>query len=371
MAVGSDTATGDLPEPDLRADRRHRNPARRHDPVSRHGISLHRQDTAHPCHRRHRRLRARPWVVDHERRRGQHLQHVPPHHPVGGPPAYSPGVETPPRSDEEIAAARIGPPELLDGPVTLTEYDPAWPATDAREEARPRGARRERPARGARRIDLGAGPGRQAPIDIVLAVADSADEAAYVGALEAAGYVLHIREPDWYEHRLFTRPELELNLHVFSLGCAEIERMLRFRDHLRRDDADRRCTKRPSASWRGAPGGTPSTTPTPRPPSSRKSSVEPARDSRAPDGLRPGLRRSDRRGRESWRRDRVPRLEASRTPAPGRSRASARESPLPVQHDPRLERGLELGDSFEEEGVRVDEPVRRGSQQGELALVET
>lgn len=34
-------------------------------------------------------------------------------------------------------------------------------------------------------------------------VKDSADEPSYVPVLEAAGYVLQIREPDWFEHRLF------------------------------------------------------------------------------------------------------------------------------------------------------------------------
>ena len=53
-------------------------------------------------------------------------------------------------------------------------------------------------------------------IDIVLAVADSADEAAYVPPMEAAGYVLRIREPDWHEHRLFKGPDTNVNLHVFS-----------------------------------------------------------------------------------------------------------------------------------------------------------
>ena len=38
-------------------------------------------------------------------------------------------------------------------------------------------------------------------IDIVLVVADSADEPAYVPDLEAAGYRLKNREPSWYEHR--------------------------------------------------------------------------------------------------------------------------------------------------------------------------
>ena len=70
-------------------------------------------------------------------------------------------------------------------------------------------------------------------IDITLAVPDSSDEDAYAPALEAAGYVLRIREPDWHEHRVFKGPDTNVNLHVFSDGCPEIDRMLRFRDWLR------------------------------------------------------------------------------------------------------------------------------------------
>jgi len=76
-------------------------------------------------------------------------------------------------------------------------------------------------------------------IDVLLVVEDSADEAAYVPAMEAAGYMLHIREPDWFEHRMFKGPDTDINLHVFSSGCGEIERMLLFRNWLRRNPADR------------------------------------------------------------------------------------------------------------------------------------
>src|SRR5262249_31110694 len=76
-------------------------------------------------------------------------------------------------------------------------------------------------------------------IDVVLEVPDADDEAAYVPALEGAGYVLRIREPDWFAHRLFKRPPADVNLHVFSAGCAETERMVRFRDWLRAHPSDR------------------------------------------------------------------------------------------------------------------------------------
>jgi GrpB-like predicted nucleotidyltransferase (UPF0157 family) len=76
-------------------------------------------------------------------------------------------------------------------------------------------------------------------IDILLAVANSANEASYVPALEAAGYVLRIREPDWYEHRLFKGPDTNINLHVFTQGSEEIRKTMMLRDWLRTNKADR------------------------------------------------------------------------------------------------------------------------------------
>ena len=76
-------------------------------------------------------------------------------------------------------------------------------------------------------------------IDVILVVADSADEPAYVPELEAAGYRLCIREPHWYEHRMFKGPDTDINLHVFGQSCPEIARMLLFRDWLRSNAADR------------------------------------------------------------------------------------------------------------------------------------
>ena len=74
---------------------------------------------------------------------------------------------------------------------------------------------------------------------MLLVVANTADEPAYVPDMETAGYVLTIREPDWYEHRMFKGPGTDINLHVFSLGCTEIDRMLLFRNWLRSNESDR------------------------------------------------------------------------------------------------------------------------------------
>jgi GrpB-like predicted nucleotidyltransferase (UPF0157 family) len=73
----------------------------------------------------------------------------------------------------------------------------------------------------------------------VLAVTDSAREETYAPAIVSAGYRLAIREPEWFEHRLFKRTEPAVNLHVFSDGCPEVARMKLFRDWLRSDAADR------------------------------------------------------------------------------------------------------------------------------------
>ncbi|MDL2334445.1 MAG: GrpB family protein [Chloroflexota bacterium] len=144
------------------------------------------------------------------------------------------------RSDAEINAVRIGPPEVLNAQIYLAPYDPEWPQWYGREETRIRAALDERVLLlehvGSTSIpELSAKP----RIDIILGVADSGNEASYVPAMEAAGYVLRIREPDWHEHRVFKGPDSDINLHVFTAGCAEIQRMLGFRDHLRANKADR------------------------------------------------------------------------------------------------------------------------------------
>ena len=139
-------------------------------------------------------------------------------------------------TDEDIAAATIGEPTRVDGQVSLAEADPTWPQAFADEAARVRAALGEQVLL-LEHVGSTSIPGLAAKpvIDMVLAVADSAHEEAYVPPMEAAGYVLRIREPDWHEHRLFKGPDREINLHVFTEGASEIARMLRFRDTLRSD----------------------------------------------------------------------------------------------------------------------------------------
>lgn len=61
----------------------------------------------------------------------------------------------------------------------------------------------------------------------------------YGPRLEKAGFRLIVREPDWFEHRMYVDLDPEVNLHVFSKGCPELTRCRLFRDWLRIDQADR------------------------------------------------------------------------------------------------------------------------------------
>jgi len=145
-----------------------------------------------------------------------------------------------PATEEDLQGICAGKVIPHDARITLAEYDPRWPALFDREAARIRAVLGDTAAR-VEHVGSTSVPGLAAKpiIDILLAVPDSSDEQAYVPALEAAGYVLRVREPDWFEHRLFKGPDTSINLHVFSVGAAEIDRMLLFRDWLRADDADR------------------------------------------------------------------------------------------------------------------------------------
>lgn len=70
-------------------------------------------------------------------------------------------------------------------------------------------------------------------VDMLVVVADSADEDAYLPALEQAGYALRVREPAFEEHRMLRTAERDVHVHVFSAGSPEVGRYLRFRDALR------------------------------------------------------------------------------------------------------------------------------------------
>jgi GrpB-like predicted nucleotidyltransferase (UPF0157 family) len=124
--------------------------------------------------------------------------------------------------------------------IDLQPSSPQWPAIFAHESECIRRAVRDL-AVDVHHTGSTSVPGLRAKpiIDITMAVPDSTDEDAYVPALVDAGYEFLMREPDWHEHRLLKRVEPRVNLHVFTFGSTEIDRMLTFRDHLRVDETDR------------------------------------------------------------------------------------------------------------------------------------
>jgi GrpB-like predicted nucleotidyltransferase (UPF0157 family) len=148
-------------------------------------------------------------------------------------------------TEEQLRTIHIGELVPLSGLIDVVDYDKEWPRLFEREADRIRAALGDRVLL-LEHVGSTSVPGLAAKpvIDMLLVVADSADERAYVPALEAAGYLLRIREPNWYEHRMFNGPETALNLHVLSEGCPEVDRMLLFRDWLRRNADERELYQR-------------------------------------------------------------------------------------------------------------------------------
>lgn len=142
--------------------------------------------------------------------------------------------DTHPTDDMEL----IGGHEQV--PIVVVPYDPAWAATAAVHVGQVQAALRS--SLGAVRVEhIGstAVPGLAAKpiIDLQLSVPDVDDEAAYLPALEEAGYQLRVRERAWH-HRMLRTPARDVHLHVCDAGSGWERRHLLFRDHLRAHPED-------------------------------------------------------------------------------------------------------------------------------------
>lgn len=145
--------------------------------------------------------------------------------------------------DKPLETGLIGGPEPR--AIEIVDYDPRW-AAQFRDHAHAVAA-----ALGPRALAIEhvgstsvAGLAAKPIVDVLLVVENSADEPAYLPALEAAGYVLRVREPDFHEHRMLRTPRRDVHLHVFSHGSVEISRMLAFRNRLRSNSRDRQRYER-------------------------------------------------------------------------------------------------------------------------------
>ena len=202
-------------------------------------------------------------------------------------------------NDDEIEAVTVGGPVRHDAPIDLPATTRTGrPATSGRRPG-------SGPRSGDRTVVLEhtgstSVPGLAAKsiIDITMAVPDSSDEAAYVPDLEAAGYELRIREPDWFEHRLFKGPDTEHQPPRVR------RRLPRDRPHAglpgpptRGRGADRVLLRAArSGNWPGARGPTSSTTPTRSPTSSPTSCRGRCPEAAAGSGLMVSIRM-----RQCWR----------------------------------------------------------------------
>lgn len=123
-----------------------------------------------------------------------------------------------------------GPVQYLsqrDPPLALevVDYDPNWPAQY--EALRARIAAAMGPAAlSISHVGSTCVPGLAAKpvIDIDIIVADIRDESTYVPALEKAGFQFLLREPDWYEHRLFVSYNPSANIHIWTPTSGQITR---------------------------------------------------------------------------------------------------------------------------------------------------
>jgi len=143
-------------------------------------------------------------------------------------------------TEEEILAVTIGEIQPHNAPIRIAEYSPAWPLRFLEIDERIRAALGSEAIQ-IEHVGSTSVPGLSAKpiIDVLLVVADSMIEDSYVPPLVEEGFHLRIREPDWHEHRLLKTSEADANVHVFSVGCDEIKRLLAFRDWLRANNSER------------------------------------------------------------------------------------------------------------------------------------
>ena len=125
--------------------------------------------------------------------------------------------------------------------IRIADYDPEWPA-QYEAHAKIIAVALSNALLRIEHIGSTSVPGLAAKpiIDILAVVADSADEASYVPKLEAAGYALRVREPNFFEHRMLRTSARDVHVHVYSPGTPEICRNLIFRDRLRTNAEDRK-----------------------------------------------------------------------------------------------------------------------------------
>ena len=157
-------------------------------------------------------------------------------------------------SDEELQAIWVEPLRGTMGPVTLVDYDPGVAGP-----LRPRGAgsgriprRPDRPHR-AHGLDVRAGLAAKPIIDITMVVPDSSDETPTCRTSRRPATALVIREPDWFEHRVFKGPDTNVNSTSSRPAPPEIDRMVGSSRLASDATTTASCMQQASGTWRRRP----------------------------------------------------------------------------------------------------------------------
>lgn len=143
-------------------------------------------------------------------------------------------------SAEEIDAARVAASARAPETVEVVPPDPAWSQWYDAVRSRVVAALGEQVVSIAH-VGSTSVPGLPAKpvVDVDLLVPDPADEEAWLPQLEAAGFELRVREPEWEEHRCLRGTDPACNLHVFAPDSRESRRHRMFGAWLRTHPADR------------------------------------------------------------------------------------------------------------------------------------
>ena len=143
-------------------------------------------------------------------------------------------------SAEEIDAARVAVSARAPETVEVVPPDPAWSQWYDAVCSRVVAALGEQVVSIAH-VGSTSVPGLPAKpvVDVDLLVPDPADEEAWLPQLEAAGFELRVREPEWEEHRCLRGTDPACNLHVFAPDSRESRRHRMFGAWLRTHPADR------------------------------------------------------------------------------------------------------------------------------------
>lgn len=138
-------------------------------------------------------------------------------------------------TDDRLDSVLIG--EREQRPIVISDYAPEWAARFAALATTIRAAVGDA-ALSVEHIGSTSVPGLAAKpiVDVLVTVEDIEDEACFVGPLEAAGFVLRVREAG---NRMLRTPAKDVHIHVFPADDPAVPNYLDLRDWLRVDKEDR------------------------------------------------------------------------------------------------------------------------------------